>query len=88
MEKAPENHNHNPAKTWELAVVPEIHRFLSNKEGNRKKSIHVIFFISKANKESIRIILKTQTCKTSNDIFSELKISLRGDLKIFTAILR
>lgn len=27
MEKAPENRNHNPTKTWESAVVPEIHQF-------------------------------------------------------------
>lgn len=48
MEKAPENRNHNPTKTWELAVVLEIRQFLIKKE-IRKKPVHVIF-ISKANK--------------------------------------
>jgi hypothetical protein len=32
MEKAPENHNHNPTKMWGLAVVPETHQFLNKKD--------------------------------------------------------
>lgn len=39
MEKAPENQNHNPTKTWELAVVLEIHQFLNKKRHILRKDL-------------------------------------------------
>lgn len=69
MEKAPENHNHNPTKTWGLAVVLGIHQFLNKKYILRKylRAVHVFLFKCQKLLKSLLVeLLKTKKRKASD----------------------